>query len=62
MNRTQNPRLGGLLFSPHLLLGFLTAEKLAVGVFLVGAGTGISIFRVQGLRFSLGFWGLGFGV
>lgn len=29
--------LGGLLFSPHLLLGFLTAEKLAVGVFLVGA-------------------------
>ena len=30
-------RLGGLLFSPHLLLGLCSAEQLAVGVFLVGA-------------------------
>lgn len=30
-------RLGGLLFSPHLLLGVCNAEQLAVGVFLVGA-------------------------
>eukprot|EP00913_Durusdinium_trenchii_P030253 g28343.t1 len=29
--------LGGLLFSPHLLLGLCSAEQLAVGVFLVGA-------------------------
>lgn len=30
-------RLGGLLFSPHLLLGVCSAEQLAVGVFLVAA-------------------------
>ena len=30
-------RLGGLLFSPQLLLGICSAEQLAVGVFLVGA-------------------------
>ncbi|CAJ1341455.1 unnamed protein product [Effrenium voratum] len=29
--------LGGLLFSPQLLLGIMSAEQLAVGVFLVGA-------------------------
>eukprot|EP00933_Yihiella_yeosuensis_P022008 TRINITY_DN17323_c1_g1_i1.p1 TRINITY_DN17323_c1_g1~~TRINITY_DN17323_c1_g1_i1.p1 ORF type:complete len:449 (+),score=82.67 TRINITY_DN17323_c1_g1_i1:76-1422(+) len=29
--------LGGLLFSPSLLLGLMSAEKLAVGIFLVGA-------------------------